>query len=77
MRQTGRMKNQESYLDGFQLGKRISENPRNKSFPRYQAGHFIRGVLFFYAHTPHRARCKGFVGTDGITSKSMCLVPKM
>ena len=36
MRQTGRMKNQESYLDGFQLGKRISENPRNNSFPRYQ-----------------------------------------
>ena len=46
MRQTGRMKNQKSYLDGFQLGKRISEKPRNNSSPRYQAGQLIRVVLF-------------------------------
>ena len=50
MRQIAKMETRESYLDGFQLGKRISENPQNSSFPRYQAGHFIRGVLIFYVH---------------------------
>lgn len=29
MRQTAKMEREESYLEGFQLGKRISENPQN------------------------------------------------
>ena len=36
MRQIAKMETRESYLDGFQLGKRISENPQNSSFPRYK-----------------------------------------
>lgn len=36
MRQIAKMERPESYLEGFQLGKRISENPQNSSFPRYQ-----------------------------------------
>ena len=36
MRQIAKMERPESYLEGFQLGKRISENPQNSSFPRYK-----------------------------------------